>query len=80
MAENKKTGGNGILSKGLQVGKELLGNGDLQKVLLGTYSDGTTRSLPDAIDGEIYSPKQKGKAIKRNKKRNKKKKRNKFKL
>ena len=68
------------ISTGLVVGKELIGNGDIQKMVLGTYSDGSVRSIPDAIDGEIYSPKQKGKAIKRNKKRNKKKDRTKFKL
>ena len=49
-------------------------------MVLGTYSDGSVRSIPDAIDGEIYSPKQKGKAIKRNNKKNKKKNRAKFKL
>ena len=46
----------------------------ITKTLLGTYADGTTRSLPDAIQGEIYSPKQKGKAIKDGKKKTKRKK------
>ena len=80
MSEKKKSSSKGIVSTGLEIGKELLGNTDLQRIILGTYSDGTPRSNKDAIDGEIYSPKQKGKAIKRNKKRNKKNKRNKFKL
>ena len=80
MAEKQKKNYGGIIKKGVEIGKELISNGDIQKVFLGTYSDGTARSLPDALDGEIYSPKQRGKAIKRNNKRNKKKKRNKFKL
>ena len=49
-------------------------------MVLGTYSDGSVRSIPDAVDGEVYSPKTKGKAIKRNTKRNKKNKRKKFKI
>lgn len=80
MAEKQKKNYGGIIKKGVEIGKELISNGDIQKVFLGTYSDGTARSLPDALDGEIYSPKQRGKTIKRNNKRNKKKKRNKFKL
>ena len=78
--EKKKADVPGWILTGLTVGKELIGNGDVQKMVLGTYSDGSVRSIPDAIDGEIYSPKQKGKAIKRNNKRNKKKNRSKFKL
>lgn len=60
--------------------KEVTSNSTIQKLVLGTYSDGATRSISDALDDEIYSPKQRGKAIKRNKKRNKKKNRKKFKL
>ena len=46
--------------------------------LCGTYSDGTPRNLPDALNGEFMSPKQKKK---NSKKKKKKKKQNiKFKL
>ena len=78
--EKKNSDGPTWIKTGLAIGREIVGNGDVQKMFLGTYSDGTVRSIPDAIDGEIYSPKQKGKAIKRNNKRNKKKNRAKFKL
>ena len=64
----------------LSVGEKIIANEDLQKMVLGTYSDGSVRSIPDAVDGEVYSPKTKGKAIKRNTKRNKKNKRKKFKI
>ena len=64
----------------LSVGEKIIANEDLQKMVLGTYSDGSVRSIPDAMDGEVYSPKSKGKAIKRNTKRNKKNKRKKFKI
>ena len=64
--KNKKGSIPGWILTGLSVGKELIENDDVQKMVLGTYSDGSVRSIPDAIDGEIYSPKQQGKAIKRN--------------
>lgn len=51
-------------------------NDNVQKMVCGTYSDGKTRSIPDAVKGEVYSPKQKGKA----KKKKKKKKLKKFKI
>lgn len=44
----------------------------MQKAVLGTYSDGTTRNVPDAINGEIYSPKQKAEMDKKVKKKKKK--------
>lgn len=50
---------------------------DLVGLFVGKYSDGTTRSIPDAIKGETMSPKTKNKIIKRTKK---KKKKNKFNL
>lgn len=43
----------------------------VQKLLCGTYSDGEVRSVPDALNGEIFSPKQKAKKHKK-KKKNKK--------
>ena len=46
---------------------------NVQKIVCGTYSDGETRSIPDAFKGEVYSPKQKGKAKKKKKKKELKK-------
>lgn len=48
-----------------------------RKFLCGTYSDGTPRSLSDALSGEIYSPEERKKRLKKlekNKKSKKKKK------
>lgn len=52
---------------------KLLDNDGVKEFICGKYVDGTPRSLPDAINGEIYSPKQKDKAKKNKKKRKKKK-------
>ena len=58
---------------------EIMGSKGVQKFLLGTYSDGKPRSLPDALKDEIRSPKQRMKKKKVTyddlyKKKNKKKK------
>ena len=37
----------------------LVSSENVQKFLCGTYSDGTPRSLPDALNDELYSPQQK---------------------
>jgi hypothetical protein len=37
----------------------VLSNDGIQKMLCGTYSDGKTRNLPDAVTGEFLSPEQK---------------------
>ena len=50
----------------------ILGNESVQKFLCGSYSDGSARSLPDALGDELYSPKQK-KVKKMSKKKKKKK-------
>ncbi len=55
----------------------LLTNKDVQRVILGTYSDGKTRSVKDCMDGEILSPKQKEKLKYKDKPKKKKKKKNK---
>lgn len=57
----------------------LIGSEKVQTFLCGKYSDGTPRSLPDALNDELYSPQQKknqnkNKKKKKNKKKNKKKK------
>lgn len=71
-----------IIEVVVAAGGAIAGNEKISKVLYGTYADGTTRSLPDAINGEIYSPEQKAKAYDNNgkKKKKKKKKKVKFKL
>lgn len=53
--------------------KSLASDNDVQKALCGTYADGKTRSIPDAIKGEVYSSKQKAKAKKKKKKKDLKK-------
>lgn len=48
-----------------------------RKFLCGTYSDGSPRSLSDALNGEFISPEKKEKLLKKAKKRKKGKKKNK---
>lgn len=54
----------------------------VSKFLVGTYADGETRNITDAVNGEFLSPKQKENWEKKKKKKNKRKKKNKpnFKL
>ena len=51
---------------------EILSDESLTKAVFGTYGDGSTRSLADAIDGECISPKDRQKAMKGAKKKKKK--------
>ena len=51
----------------------VLKDADVQKAILGTYSDGNTRSISDAACGEILSPKDKEKYVYKKKKKKKKK-------
>lgn len=52
---------------------KVLSDKNIQKAIFGSYSDDTPRSLKDALDGEILSPKQKQKHLyKKKKKKNKK--------
>ena len=46
----------------------------VQKAILGEYSDGTTRSFMDCLDGEIISPKDRHKLLMKDQKKGKKKK------
>ena len=48
-------------------------NEDLRKTVLGTYSDGKPRSIIDAYNGEVLSPKQKQKKLYKKRKAGKKK-------
>ena len=70
-----------IVDTVLTVADGLLGSEKVQTFLCGKYSDGTPRSLPDALNDELYSPQQKKnkahndkKKKKKHKKKNKKKK------
>ena len=45
-----------MIKTAVKVGAELLFSDKAQKAICGTYSDGTTRSLKDAINDEIISP------------------------
>lgn len=64
----------------MAVGTAIVENESIRKMLCGTYSDGTARNIPDAINGEIYSPQQKNNLEKRIAKRKKKKKKAKSKM
>ena len=64
----------------LAVSEKILENKDFQGMVLGKYSDGTPRSIPDAMSDEIMSPKEKKKELKKIHKRRRKKKETKFKL
>ena len=61
----------------LEVTNGLIGSEKVQTFLCGKYSDGTPRSLPDALNDELYSPQQKKNKNKNDKKKNKKKKKKK---
>jgi hypothetical protein len=60
----------------LSAGKELIKDKGVQQFLCGTYADGSSRNVADAVHGEYLSPKQK----KKYGKKRKKKKQAKFKL
>lgn len=68
-----------IVNTVLGVADGLLGSEKVQTFLCGKYSDGTPRSLPDALKDELYSPQQKKNKNKhdKKKKKGKKKKKNK---
>ena len=54
------------------VGGAVIGLFEKEKdTILGKYSDGTTRNIPDAINGETLSAKDKEKTLKRVKKKKK---------
>mgnify|MGYP003496773446 CR=1 FL=1 len=59
--------------------EQLLKSKKVQKFLCGSYSDGSPRSLPDALNDELLSPKQRQnkKAVKKHKKKYKKNKKKK---
>lgn len=53
----------------------LFANEKIQRSLFGEYSDGTPRSLPDCLEGEILSPRDRERMLyKKNGKKKKKKK------
>lgn len=59
---------------------EFFKNDEIMGRVLGTYSDGTVRSLYDSLNGEFLSPKQKEDVMKTKKKNKKKLKKDKNKL
>lgn len=63
----------------ITTGEKIASNKKIKKAVCGKYSDGRARSLLDAIDGEILSPRQKAKFEKDSHKK-KKRKRTKFML
>lgn len=66
-----------IVDTVLSVTNGLLGSEQVQTFLCGKYSDGTPRSLPDALNDELFSPKQKKNKLKNDKKKKNKKKKKK---
>ena len=73
----------GNMGKGkilIETTEQLLQNKNLQGMILGKYSDGTPRSIPDAINGVLISPKERKKELKKINKRKKKHKAKRFKL
>lgn len=73
-----------VLKAAVLAASEIILSDKGKRFLCGEYTDGTTRSLPDAITGEIISPsdrlayeESKKKKSKKKKKKNKKKKKRK---
>ena len=65
-----------IVKTAIELVDAVFGSEKVQTFLCGKYSDGTPRSLPDALNDELYSPQQKknkNKNDKKKKKKNKKK-------
>lgn len=50
----------------------LVASEKIQRTLFGEYSDGSVRSIPDALDGEILSPKDRERMFYKKKKGKKK--------
>jgi translation elongation factor EF-G len=69
--------GKEIVDTILMVTNGIIGSEKVQTFLCGKYSDGTPRSLPDALNDELYSPKQKKNKNKNDEKKKKKKKKKK---
>ena len=64
----------------IETTEQLLQNKNLQGMIRGKDSDGTPRSMPDAINGILLSPKERKKELKKINKRKKKHKAKRFKL
>ena len=60
-----------IIDTIVAVTTKLCESDDFRKFMCGTYADGSTKSLPDAITGETLSPEQKEKVKKKKKKKKK---------
>jgi hypothetical protein len=66
-----------FIDTAVEVADALIGSETIRTFFCGKYSDGTPRSLPDALNDELYSPEQKRNKEKNEKKKNKKKKKKK---
>lgn len=62
-----------LIVEGIHILSNLCSNEDVQKALFGTYSNGKPRSMVDAMNGEILSPKQRRKKLYKKRKSGKKK-------
>lgn len=69
-----------LIKNAISICSTLAGNENVKAFLCGTYSDGSARSLPDALNGELLSPKQKCKRDKKKKGKKGKKKHVRIKL
>lgn len=54
-----------VIKEIVDIGVGVITNPSVQKVVLGKYDDGTTRSIPDALSGETRSPKKRNKKKKK---------------
>lgn len=64
---------NSVIATIISAAGGLAGNEKIQKTLFGVYSDGSPRSLPDALSGEILSPKDRQRMLYRKDKKKKRK-------
>lgn len=70
----KKKTNTTMIAVAVDAAARLLSSKDVQKKILGTYSNGKVRSLADALEGEFLSPKQREKMLQADIKKHKKKK------
>lgn len=69
-----------MITAAINTAIELASDEKLQTLLFGKYSDGSPRSFSDCLDGEILSPKDREKLLKKKGKKKKKKKKSKINL
>lgn len=69
-----------IITAAINTAIEFASDEKVQTLLFGKYSDGTPRSFSDCLDGEILSPKDREKLLKKKKGKKSKKKKKKSKV